>query len=101
MACAIPTPFVLLDYASNARQLNSQEREIAIARLHVNFGSHDAEKHISHSKAFVNDVKNWHLWLLCAGYMTIIGCYSLSYFLPSLVRGLGYAGSMAQYSVRL
>ncbi|KAF3044843.1 hypothetical protein E8E11_002537 [Didymella keratinophila] len=97
VACAIPAPFVLLEYPSNARQLNAQEREIVMARLHADFGSHVKEKHISHGKAFINAIKNWRLWLLCAGYMTIIGCYSLSYFNPSLVRGLGYTGSMAQY----
>ncbi|KAF1360785.1 MFS general substrate transporter [Lizonia empirigonia] len=97
VACAIPAPFVLLDYPANARQLNAQEREIAMARLHADFGSHDSAEHISHAKAFMNAVKNWQLWLLCAGYMTIIGCYSLSYFNPSLVRGLGYTGAMAQY----
>lgn len=99
VACAIPAPFVLLDYPANALQLNAQEREIAMARLHADFGSHDSTEHISHAKAFMNAVKNWRLWLLCAGYMTIIGCYSLSYFNPSLVRGLGYTGSMAQYSM--
>jgi len=98
VACAIPAPFVLLDYPSNARQLTPEERDIAMARLSADFGSHDKEAHISHGKAFMNAVKNWRLWLLCAGYMTIIGCYSLSYFNPSLVRGLGYTGSMAQYS---
>jgi hypothetical protein len=65
--------------------------------MHV-AGSGEGEKSISHSKAFVNAVSNWRLWLLCAGYMTIIGCYSLSYFNPTLVQGLGYKGSMAQYS---
>jgi hypothetical protein len=49
-------------------------------------------------KAFMNAVSNWRLWLLCLGYMTIIGCYSLSYFNPTLVQGLGYKGSLAQYS---
>jgi hypothetical protein len=46
----------------------------------------------------MNAVSNWRTWLLCIGYMTIIGCYSLSYFNPTLVGGLGYKGSMAQYS---
>ena len=49
----------------------------------------------------MNAVTNWRMWLLCIGYMTIIGCYSLSYFNPTLVAGLGYSGSMAQYSKSL
>jgi hypothetical protein len=102
VGAAIPAPFLLLDWPSTARQLSPREREIASARLradgmHVS-GSGEGEKSISHSKAFVTAVSNWRLWLLCAGYMTIIGCYSLSYFNPTLVQGLGYKGSMAQYS---
>jgi hypothetical protein len=98
VVCAIPAPFLLLDYPSNARQLNAQERDIVMARLHADFGSHDSLGHISHANAFLNAVKNWRLWLLCGGNMTIVGCYSLNYFNPTLVRGLGYTGSMAQYS---
>jgi hypothetical protein len=102
VGAAIPAPFLLLDWPSTARQLTPREREIASGRvradgMHV-AGSGEGEKSISHGKAFVNAISNWRLWLLCAGYMTIIGCYSLSYFNPTLVQGLGYKGSMAQYS---
>lgn len=102
VGAAIPAPFLLLDWPSTARQLTAREREIASARLradgmHVS-GSGEGEKSISHVKAFMNAVSNWRLWLLCLGYMTIIGCYSLSYFNPTLVQGLGYKGSLAQYS---
>jgi hypothetical protein len=102
IAVAIPAPFLLLDWPSTARQLTPREREIALARLHSDgmhiAGSGEGEKNISHVKALKNAVSNWRLWLLCIGYMTIIGCYSLSYFNPTLVRGLGYKGAMAQYS---
>jgi hypothetical protein len=102
VGAAIPAPFLLLDWPSTARQLTAREREIALARLradgmHVS-GSGEGEKSISHLKALMNAVSNWRTWLLCIGYMTIIGCYSLSYFNPTLVGGLGYKGSMAQYS---
>ena len=98
IVCAIPALFLLLDYPSNARQLDAKEREVAMARLHADFGSQDCLGHISHAKAFLDAVRNWRLWLLCGGNMTIVGCYSLNYFNPTLVRGLGYTGSMAQYS---
>lgn len=102
VGCAIPAPFLLLDWPSTAKQLTPRQREIALARLradgmHVS-ASGDGEKSVSHTKALKNAVMNWRLWLLCIGYMTIIGCYSLSYFNPTLVAGLGYTGSDAQYS---
>jgi hypothetical protein len=65
--------------------------------MHVS-GSAEGEKPILHLNAFIDATSNWRLWLLCIGYMTIIGCYSLSYFNPTLVQGLGYKGSLAQYS---
>jgi hypothetical protein len=93
---------LLLDWPSTARQLTARERVIALARLRADgmhvAGSGEGENSISHSKAFMTAVSNWRLWLLCLGYMTIIGCYSLSYFNPTLVQGLGYKGSLAQYS---
>ncbi|KAF2030675.1 MFS general substrate transporter [Setomelanomma holmii] len=101
IGAAVPAPFLLLDWPSSARQLTPREREIAAARLRADgmhvAGSGEGEKSISHLKALTNAIRNWRLWVLCAGYMTIIGCYSLSYFNPTLVRGLGYTGSMAQY----
>jgi MFS family permease len=44
-------------------------------------------------------MKNWRTWLMVAGYMVIVGSSTLSYFYPTLVKGLGYTSHMAQYMV--
>jgi MFS family permease len=97
---ALIAPFFLLDYPSNTKRLTQREREIAVARLQADgitsVGEHGEVAEVTHWRALVQAVGNWRLWLLCAGYMTIIGCYSLSYFNPTLVKGLGYKGSIAQ-----
>ncbi|KAF2022394.1 MFS general substrate transporter [Aaosphaeria arxii CBS 175.79] len=98
---AFIAPFCLLDYPATSKQLTQSERDLAVARLKADGitsgGANGEVAEISHWLAFVHAVSNWRLWLLCAGYMTIIGCYSLSYFNPVLVSGLGYKGSEAQY----
>ncbi|KAI3589066.1 hypothetical protein IWW34DRAFT_841358 [Fusarium oxysporum f. sp. albedinis] len=40
---------------------------------------------------------NWRTWLIIVSYMAIIGSSTLSYFYPTLVNGLGYATTKAQY----
>jgi hypothetical protein len=101
VGAALVAPFFLLDYPATTKRLTPRQRELAITRLQADGitsrGSDGETPSVSHWKAFVHAVSNWRLWLLCAGYMTIIGCYSLSYFNPTLVRGLGYSGSEAQY----
>lgn len=52
---------------------------------------------MTHWQALVAAVSDWRLWCLSAGYMTIIGSYSLSYFYPTLVNGLGYSSTDAQF----
>ncbi|KAK7183277.1 hypothetical protein DPSP01_011782 [Paraphaeosphaeria sporulosa] len=101
IGCALIAPFFLLDYPATTKRLSSEQRALAVARLQadgITSRSADGEvASISHWRAFVSAVSNWRVWWLCVGYMTIIGCYSLSYFNPTLVQGLGYTGSEAQY----
>ena len=97
---ALIAPFFLLDYPATTKQLTPAQRELAVARLQADGitsrGEGGEKAEVSHWRAFVYAVSNWRLWLLCAGYMTIIGCYSLSYFNPTLVKGLGYTSVKAQ-----
>lgn len=100
IGCAFMAPFFLLDYPATTKRLSPEQRALAVARLQadgITSRSSDGEvASVSHWRAFVNAISNWRVWWLCVGYMTIIGCYSLSYFNPTLVQGLGYKGSEAQ-----
>lgn len=40
---------------------------------------------------------NWRTWILVPGYMTIVGALAISYFYPTLVHGMGYTSTAAQY----
>jgi hypothetical protein len=100
IGCAFIAPFLLLDYPATTKRLTPEQRALAVARLQadgITSRSADGEAaSISHWRAFVSAISNWRVWWLSLGYMTIIGCYSLSYFNPTLVQGLGYTGSEAQ-----
>ncbi|KAJ4304745.1 hypothetical protein N0V90_000272 [Kalmusia sp. IMI 367209] len=101
VSCAIIAPFFLLDYPATTKRLTPEQRRLAVARLKADgitsSGADGEVASVSHWRAFISAVSNWRVWWLCIGYMTIIGCYSLSYFNPTLVQGLGYSGSEAQY----
>ena len=96
---AFGTPLVLLDYPHNSWQFTDEQKELAVARLRADgiTGNSEQERCMTHWQALVAAVSDWRLWLLSAGYMTIIGSYSLSYFYPTLVNGLGYSSTEAQF----
>lgn len=100
VGAALIAPFFLLDYPATSKRLTAEQRELAVSRLQADgitsAGEAGEIAEVSHWNAFVHSISDWRLWLLCVGYMTIIGCYSLSYFNPTLVKGLGYAGAKAQ-----
>ncbi|KUJ24007.1 MFS general substrate transporter [Mollisia scopiformis] len=90
----------LLDYPSTSKQLTPAQREIASRRLFLDGITHQKTEGgdlsaIGH--AFVKVILNWRIWMLCPAYMTIIGALAISNFYPTLVEGLGYTSTNAQY----
>ncbi|KAF5576299.1 allantoate permease [Fusarium pseudoanthophilum] len=66
------------------------------ATMGVAVHSEDEEK-LGHWQAFKLSMTNWRTWLFVVGYMAIVGSSTLSYFYPTLVKGLGYEATAAQY----
>lgn len=81
--------------------LTPRQREIAISRLEEDSGHGQSEEnaHISSTKALIQAITSWKVWLMIAGYMVIVGSSTLSYFYPTLVAGLGYGAVKAQFMV--
>ncbi|KAM5341782.1 hypothetical protein ACJ41O_014813 [Fusarium nematophilum] len=101
MGVAIIAYFVLPDFPATTSKLkfNDAERELAIRRLHGNrqgAETEDEEK-MGPWKSFKLSMTNWRTWLFVVGYMAIVGSSTLSYFYPTLVNGLGYEATTAQY----
>ncbi|KAF2489687.1 MFS general substrate transporter [Lophium mytilinum] len=98
---AICSHFILLDFPANTARLTPRERELAISRLAADEVTSRTEDNprLTSLQALAMALSNWRTWLLTAGYMVIVGSSTLSYFYPTLVKGLGYTSHMAQYMV--
>ncbi|KAG4267237.1 hypothetical protein FPRO04_04849 [Fusarium proliferatum] len=98
---AVIAYFVLPDFPANTSRLKFSQAEIdlAIRRLqHDRQQVHsEDESKLGHWQAFKLSMTNWRTWLFVVGYMAIVGSSTLSYFYPTLVKGLGYESTAAQY----
>ncbi|KAK5076233.1 hypothetical protein LTR51_001913 [Lithohypha guttulata] len=96
-ACA---SFILLDFPATTRSLTDRERMITLARLQrsdVKVLTEDKPK-VGKRQSFFVAWRDRRVWGFVAGYMVIVGSSTLSYFYPTLVKGLGYTDSVeAQY----
>ncbi|OGE50492.1 hypothetical protein PENARI_c016G04486 [Penicillium arizonense] len=93
---ALTSLFILPDFPATSRRLSAREREIAVTRLateNVTAITEDSER-LTHWQAIVVSVKDWRTWAFTIGYMVIVGSSTLSYFYPTLVKGLfGHAST--------
>ncbi|KAJ5749374.1 vitamin H transporter [Penicillium nucicola] len=93
---ALISLFILPDFPATSRRLSIREREIAVARLateNVTAITEDSER-LTNWQAIVISVKDWSTWAFTIGYMVIVGSSTLSYFYPTLVKGLfGHAST--------
>ncbi|KAL4966096.1 major facilitator superfamily domain-containing protein [Aspergillus stella-maris] len=98
---SIIASFLLLDFPSATKRLTEAERELAMARMaseSMLVETHDGPA-LTHGQALKASLSSWKTWLFVVGYMAIVGSSTLTYFYPTLVSGLGYTGTMAQYMV--
>ncbi|KAK5943258.1 hypothetical protein PMZ80_004265 [Knufia obscura] len=92
--------FILLDFPATTKRLTERERTIATARLRNTrvLVPTEGQVKIGKRQSFLAAVSNWRTWGFIVGYMVIVGSSTLSYFYPTLVRGLGYTDRVqAQY----
>ncbi|KAH3663950.1 hypothetical protein OGAPHI_004664 [Ogataea philodendri] len=80
-----------------SKGFTQRDIDIAVARLKMNNVDNSAGSDISASRAVWLNFMSLRFNLLVLGYMVIVGSSTLSYFYPTLVKGLGYSGSMVQY----
>jgi hypothetical protein len=109
--------FILLDFPANSKRLTDRERAIAIARLREGgVRTHaEGEERMGKAQSFKLAIMDWRTIGFILGYMVsspvhnvsysvanasqvIVGSSTLSYFYPTLVKGLGYKTTVqAQY----
>lgn len=82
------------DYPDTAKFLSSAEKDEVIRRLKEDRSSLSEDMRMQ----FIFDAfKDWKIWIhmfITIGIYTSV--YSISIFLPSIVRGMGYASETAQ-----
>ncbi|KAJ6020471.1 hypothetical protein N7540_005975 [Penicillium herquei] len=82
--------FILPDFPANSKGLSEREREIAVARLaseNVTAVTEDSAP-LSNWGAVKVAARDWRTWAFVVGYMVIVGSSTLTYFYPTLVKGL-------------
>lgn len=84
--------WILPDYPGNTSWLTEDERVLAVRRLGQ--GKRKEKFSFSGLKAAVFDFK---VWVFIIIFMAIQTGGQLNYFMPSIVKDIGYTGSMTQY----
>ncbi|QIW99183.1 hypothetical protein AMS68_004701 [Peltaster fructicola] len=85
----------IADWPSKAKFLNENERAYVYARLKADSDATNNEGFSWRNVAIA--LKDPKVWLYCAGYHTLsLPLYTLSLFLPSIIKSLGYTAANAQ-----
>ncbi|KAJ5703359.1 hypothetical protein N7493_011748 [Penicillium malachiteum] len=82
--------FILPDFPATSKGLSEREREIAVARLaseNVTAVTEDSAP-LSNWGAVKVAARDLRTWAFVVGYMVIVGSSTLTYFYPTLVKGL-------------
>jgi MFS family permease len=89
---------VLLDFPATSKRLSLRERQLATIRLrHDSGGAVDKEDRLTHWQAFkaaVSDLRTYAFMLL---FMMDVGAGTISYFIPTLTKSLGFTATKAQF----
>lgn len=91
---AITAYFVMSDYPETAKFLNDDERKEIHRRLEADRSSLADEADL---KYFFHAIKDWKIWVhmfITMGIYTPL--YSISLFLPTIIKNLGYTDNTAQ-----
>lgn len=96
--CAI---FILLDYPATSPSLSLEEKQLATIRLIADTRSREAEasnaSRLTHGQAFTAAVIDYRTWFFLVLLMLNVGSGTISYFIPTLTKTLGYDDVTAQY----
>ncbi|KAJ5650990.1 uncharacterized protein N7484_004713 [Penicillium longicatenatum] len=101
IGCALISIFILPDFPATSRGLSEREKHIAVARLateNVTAVTEDTAL-LSNWGAVKVAVRDWRTWVFVVGYMVIVGSSTLTYFYPTLVKGL--FGDASTYKINL
>ncbi|KIW35965.1 uncharacterized protein PV06_11727 [Exophiala oligosperma] len=90
----VPGQWTIPDFPENSTLLNSEDKELYTARLMRDRGSAEVEKITFRTlKEVLSDWTSWLQFLLFT--FTNTSTYSLAFFVPTILTGMGYTGLKA------
>ncbi|MCJ1305833.1 hypothetical protein MMC08_008650 [Hypocenomyce scalaris] len=96
IGCAFIAVLILPDFPATTKWLTDEEREYAIRRLqHNNTASRAGD--ITHLQSLSYALKDWRTWLFMIAQSLCTCAGTITYFIPTLLASLGYAGQDVQY----
>ncbi|KAK5277356.1 hypothetical protein LTR40_010487, partial [Exophiala xenobiotica] len=94
MLIGIASYFAIPEFPENSKLLNSEDKELYTARLMRDRGNANVEKiTLSILKEVLSDWTSWFQFLLFT--FTNTSTYSLAFFVPTILTGMGYTGLKA------
>ncbi|GAC76394.1 permease of the major facilitator superfamily [Moesziomyces antarcticus T-34] len=96
---AVAAVFVLPDFPATTRWLSPRERAIASRRLALDSvgSAQGGDEDITHTQAAKMAFFDWRTWCFVFLYMLTTGSQTIQYFVPELVKSMGYKGFHVQY----
>ncbi|GAA5924395.1 uncharacterized protein JCM15063_005628 [Sporobolomyces koalae] len=87
--------FCLPSRPETTKFFNEEERTVAITRKNAENSSEDNHGIVWRDVRYT--LTNWRTWILCIAYSAMnLGLGSVSGFLPTIIKGLGYTNARAQ-----
>ncbi|KAJ5572410.1 hypothetical protein N7450_009394 [Penicillium hetheringtonii] len=87
---AVISLFILPDFPGTSKRLSEREKHVAVARLATENVTTATENgaQMANWDAIMVSVKDLRTWAFVIGYMVIVGSSTLTYFYPTLIKGL-------------
>ncbi|KAJ5757488.1 uncharacterized protein N7511_006182 [Penicillium nucicola] len=95
--------WTLLDFPNSSRGLTPDEQKLAQHRLiEDGIANEETTDPAAHQttpilQTLLKALSDWRAWILTPAYMSILGALAISYFYPTLIAGMGYTSTTAQY----
>ncbi|BFZ62854.1 hypothetical protein YB2330_003964 [Saitoella coloradoensis] len=95
MAAAIFAWFFIVDFPQKAKFLTEHERALIDARMNDDRG--DAAPEALTASLVMSHLADWQMWAYSLMFMcNTAAAYSLAYFIPVILKGLGYSTALSQ-----
>jgi hypothetical protein len=96
---AIIFKFILLDFPETTKRFSLEERQLAVVRM-IHDRNTTAARHggsLTHWQAVKAALADPRTYLFVVLFVMNLGSCTISYFIPTIVKAMGYTSVMAQY----